>query len=229
MSAPDYWMTEEDVWAAVATARASFVDLVAGLDPADWERPSLCTGWRVHDVAAHLILAPTSSRAALARGLGRALVRGRASFDGMMDLLTREAGARPREEVLALLHAGVASRHLAPGTTSRVALVDALVHAQDVAVALGIDLPAPPLASREAAERVWAVSFPFRARRRLAGFRLVAADVPWQRGEGQQVTGSMTALLLLLTGRPAALAHLDGDGARRLARSFAPHDREELP
>jgi len=39
----------------------------------------------------------------------------------------------------------------------------------------------------------------------------------------------MTALLLLLTGRPAALAHLDGDGAHVLARSFAPHDREELP
>ncbi|QJW38195.1 maleylpyruvate isomerase family mycothiol-dependent enzyme [Cellulosimicrobium protaetiae] len=222
-------MAEEDVWAAIATARNSFVDLVAGLDPADWERPSLCTGWRVHDVAAHLTLAPTSSRAALALGFARALLRGRASFDGMMDILTRDAGTRPREEILAALHAAVGSHHLAPGTTPRVALVDALVHTQDVAVALGIDAPAPPVAAREAAERVWAVSFPFRARQRLAGFRLVAADVSWRRGEGQQVTGSMTALLLLLTGRPAALAHLDGDGARRLARSLAPHDREELP
>ncbi len=228
MSAPDYWMTEDGVWAAVDAARASFVDLVAGLDPADWERPSLCTGWRVHDVAAHLTLAPTSSRAALARGLLTALARGRTSFDGMMDLLTREAGTRPRDDLLAALRASFGSRRLAPGTTPHVALVDALVHTQDVAVALGIDVPAPPVAAREAAERVWAVSFPFRARRRLAGFHLVAADVPWRRGEGQQVTGSMTALLLLLTGRPAALAHLDGDGARRLARSFAPHDREEL-
>jgi len=229
MSAPDYWMTEDGVWAAVTAARTTFVELVGGLGPADWERPSLCAGWRVHDVAAHLTLAPTSSRAALARGLARALLRGRTSFDGMMDLLTREAGTRPREEILDALRAAVGSRRLAPGTNPHVALVDALVHTQDVAVALGIEVPAPPVAAREAAERVWAVSFPFRARRRLAGFRLVAADVPWQRGEGQQVTGSMTALLLLLTGRPAALAHLDGDGARRLARSFGSHDREELP
>jgi uncharacterized protein (TIGR03083 family) len=225
MSAPDYWMTEDEVWAAVALARASFVDLVTGLGPADWERPSLCAGWRVHDVAAHLTLAPTSTRRALVRGL----VRGHGSFDRMMDLLTREAGSRPREDVLATLRATAGSRRLAPGTTPRVALVDALVHTQDVAVALGIEVPAPQVAAREAAERVWAVSFPFRARRRLAGFHLVAADVPWHRGEGQQVTGSMTALLLLLTGRPAALAHLDGDGARRLARSFAPQNREELP
>lgn len=225
MSAPDYWMTQDEVWAAVARARATFVDLVAGLDPAAWERPSLCAGWRVHDVAAHLTLAPTATYGALVRGL----VRGRGSFDRTMDLLTREAGTRPREDVVAALRTTVTSRHLAPGTVPRVALVDALVHTQDVAVALGVPVHAPPVAAREAAERVWAVSFPFRARRRLAGFRLVADDVPWHRGDGQQVTGSMTALLLLLTGRPAALAHLDGDGAHVLARSFAPHDREELP
>jgi len=225
MSAPDYWMTEDDVWAALALARASFVDLVAELDPADWELPSLCAGWRVHEVAAHLTLAPTAGRAALVRGLARAHGR----FDRMMDLLTRQAATRPREQILADLRAAVGSHRLAPGTTSRVALVDALVHTQDVAVALGLDVPAPPVAAREAAERVWAVSFPFRARSRLGGFRLVASDVPWQRGGGPQVTGSMTVLLLLLTGRPAALARLDGLGVGRLARSFAPHHREEPP
>jgi hypothetical protein len=54
------------------------------------------------------------------------------------------------------------------------------------------------------------------APRRLAGYRLVATDEAWTAGAGQQVTGPIDALLLLLTGRPAALAHLSGPGAATL-------------
>jgi uncharacterized protein (TIGR03083 family) len=34
--------------------RAAFTGLLRDLDPADWQRPTVCPGWRVHDVVAHV-------------------------------------------------------------------------------------------------------------------------------------------------------------------------------
>jgi hypothetical protein len=64
------------------------------------------------------------------------------------------------------------------------------------------------------------MSAPFRARRRLTGYQLVATDTRWRVGSGQPVEGPMAALLLLLTGRPAALTQLSGAGAADLAATF---------
>jgi len=71
------------------------------------------------------------------------------------------------------------------------------------------------------AERVWSKSFPFGARRRLHGFRLVATDTSWTAGSGEGVQGPIAALLLVLTGRPAGLSHLHGEGAAALAARFS--------
>jgi hypothetical protein len=58
----------------------------------------------------------------------------------------------------------------------------------------------------------------FHARKKLAGYRLVADDVPWAAGQGRQISGPIGALLLLLTGRPAALPQLSGPGADDLRK-----------
>jgi hypothetical protein len=63
-----------------------------------------------------------------------------------------------------------------------------------------------------AADRVWQRSFPFRARQRLRGLRLIATDVSWTAGAGAPVTGPMESLLLVLTGRSDGLRGLRGDG-----------------
>jgi uncharacterized protein (TIGR03083 family) len=35
--------------------RAAFVAVLQDLTAGDWQRPTVCPGWRVHDVAAHVI------------------------------------------------------------------------------------------------------------------------------------------------------------------------------
>jgi hypothetical protein len=62
----------------------------------------------------------------------------------------------------------------------------------------------------------------FHARKKLAGYRLVAGDAPWVAGHGHEVGGPIGALLLLLTGRPAALPQLSGPGAAGLRELFTP-------
>ena len=35
--------------------RSLLLDLLGGLDPADWDQPTACPGWDVHDLACHLL------------------------------------------------------------------------------------------------------------------------------------------------------------------------------
>jgi uncharacterized protein (TIGR03083 family) len=106
-------------------------------------------------------------------------------------------------------------------TTYRNVLFDVLVHGQDIAIPLGPPRAMPTSAARAVADRVWSTGWPFRAKRRFKGIRFSATDVDWAAGEGHAVTGPIDALLLVLTGRPAALPRLSGPGVELLrARVF---------
>ena len=212
----DARMDDDAVWAAIDRERLDLADLLDSLSDEDWERPSLCTGWRVRDVAAHLALSHTGRRQALVD-----LVRARGSFDRMVrDSACRHATV-PTEQVIAEIRAMAGSRRLAPGITHLEPLLDVLVHGQDIAVPLGRPRTMPVNAAATVATRVWAMGWPlstaFRARTRLRGLELVASDIDWSVGDGARVEGPIQALLLLLTGRTAAIDGLSGSGVDRLS------------
>ncbi|MHA6785929.1 maleylpyruvate isomerase family mycothiol-dependent enzyme [Pseudonocardia saturnea] len=52
-------MGEDVVWRVIDAERSRLVDLLEDLGDADWRTRSLCTGWTVREVAAHLTLANT--------------------------------------------------------------------------------------------------------------------------------------------------------------------------
>ncbi len=81
----------------------------------------------------------------------------------------------------------------------------------------------PAAAAAAAATRAWSMGRPFHAERKLTGFRLAATDHSWQAGQGLAVEGPIAALLLLITGRPAALRQLSGPGAAALLRHSHSH------
>ena len=210
-------MDRDELWTTIDAERVSLADLLAGLSAEEWEHPSLCTGWRVRDVAAHLTL----SHAGLAFAVP-ALVRARGSFDRMVHDTAVRAAAAPTDRLVADLRAMAGSRRHAIGTTELEPLIDVLVHGQDVAVPLGRDRPVPPRAAAVAADRVWSMGWPFWARRRLRGVELVATDSGWRAGAGPVVHGSTGDLLALLTGRPHVLGRLSGPGATVLSAAASP-------
>ena len=57
--------------------------------------------------------------------------------------------------------------------------------------------------------------------RQVEGYRLAATDADWTRGEGPEVAGPISAILLLLTGRTVALEQLTGAGADALRAAVA--------
>jgi uncharacterized protein (TIGR03083 family) len=204
---------QEQAWQAIRTQRLAVADLLESLDAAEWQHPSLCEGWMVQDVAAHLTL----QQLGLLEGLGMF-----ARSPGGMNRVIREAARRQaartsRPEIVARIRASADSRRHNVGVTYRETLIDALVHSQDIARPLGRRLPTPPDAAALAADQVWKKGWPFYPRRRLTGIRLVATDADWAVGEGPEIRGTMGDLLLVLTGRcTAALEDLDGDGLLEL-------------
>jgi hypothetical protein len=60
------------------------------------------------------------------------------------------------------------------------------------------------------------MGWPFGAKRAIKQFRYTAMDVDWTAGDGPEVTGPVDALLLVPTGRPAALPWLLGLGVAAL-------------
>jgi uncharacterized protein (TIGR03083 family) len=210
-------MHTDDVWRAIDAERAGLADLLDELTADEWATPSLCDGWRVRDVAAHLTLSHMPPATAVVEAL-----RARGSFDRMVhDSAVRQA-ALPCEELPRRLRGMVGSRRKVPFVAPLVPLLDVLVHGQDIAVPLGRTRLMPPEAAAAAAQQAWDIAFPFRARKRLAGYRLTATDTDWTVGDGAPVEGPITAILLLVTGRSAAADQLTGDGARSLRR------REEM-
>jgi uncharacterized protein (TIGR03083 family) len=204
-------MDSDELWATVDAQRTSLADLLAGLTPEEWATPSWCAGWRVRDVAAHLALAQVPLAVVLP-----ALLRARGSFDRMVhDTAVARAAATP-EELVEAIRAMIGSRRHATVTTEVEPLLDVLVHGQDIARPLGRDRAVPPAAASTAATRAWRMGWPFWARRRLRGLRLVATDSDWRAGTGVEVTGSTGDLLLLVTGRRQVVTDLAGPGLERL-------------
>ena len=62
-------MSFDALWAAIDTQRLYTADLLDGLTPAEWDAPSLCDGWTVRDVAAHLTLQQLTLGSALTAAL----------------------------------------------------------------------------------------------------------------------------------------------------------------
>jgi uncharacterized protein (TIGR03083 family) len=212
-------MDREQSWQVITEQRLGLAQLLEGLSDAEWEQPSLCAGWRVRDVAAHVAMAPQVP------GVGSMLadaLRARGSLHRLNhDVAVRHA-ARPTSAIVDELRLYADSRRLPVVTNYRNIFFDVLVHAQDIAIPLGRDYPMPYEAARVGASRVWTMGWPFWARRRLRGVRLRATDTDWSAGAGIELRGPIRMLLLLLTGRTAtALPHLSGPGAHTIAERSA--------
>jgi uncharacterized protein (TIGR03083 family) len=197
------------------TQRDGFVETLKALEPEQWWAPSLCSEWRVVDVAAHLAWAPV-----MGAGAG-ALAMARNGFS-MNRMIARSAVAwadRGHDAILSQLRDNARSGATPIGMPPVAALADAVVHGLDVRRPLGLSGQVPVEALAPLADFTLGTPWPMNAvvggsaRRRVAGVRLVATDTDWTHGAGPDVRASAEALLLLLYGRPVDPAELTGDGA----------------
>ena len=211
-------MNDDETWAAIDAHRLRTAELLESLSDAEWRHQSLCEGWTVEDVAAHLTMQQMGLREVLL---------GAIRHPGGMNRMIRQAAKRrahlPRRQIIAEIRGMVGSRRHNIGVTCQETLIDILVHSQDIAKPLGRRLDVDPDAAAVAATRVWSYGGNSKAKVfkgiPLDGFRLSATDMAWSVGAGREIEGPILAILLLLTGRLAALPKLSGDGVAVLSSS----------
>lgn len=206
----------EQTFAMVAAERRQLADLLDGLSQAQWDTPSLCAGWRVREVAAHLLMELTMPMPRLVL----ALARNRFDFDEVADQWARSEACADTD-LAARLRTNAENRFTPPGIGPEGPLTHLVIHGQDIRRPLGLvhDLPAAQanLTLDQLVSR--------KARRlnqgRVDGLSLTSTDTGWTYGEGAGVQGSAAALITTIAGRPAALHELHGDGVGTLRDRFA--------
>nr|WP_296075243.1 maleylpyruvate isomerase family mycothiol-dependent enzyme [uncultured Actinoplanes sp.] len=207
-----------DVRAAIAVERRRIADLVDGLDAAQLDRPSLCGDWTVKQVAAHLLAAVEFSPGAALRTFVRCGFRlHRANAQ-----IAVSVARRPATELADGLRRHAETDFRPPVVGYPGQLTDLQVHGQDMRRPLGLPHGLTPDGLRASLTFLTGGRAPgFTSRRRLSGLRLAASDLPWTWGSGALVTGPAEALMMAMTGRPVALAELDGLGVRTLAHRIS--------
>ncbi|MFE9583175.1 maleylpyruvate isomerase family mycothiol-dependent enzyme [Nocardia sp. NPDC006044] len=187
----------------VTRERAELAELLGTLTEVQWNTESLCVGWRVRDVAAHLLYEVTPPLTYALETL-----RAGGSSDRLNARYVERWRDRPIDELLAAFDTtrrGGFPTRFAP----RIALADTLIHHQDIRRPLGLHrtVPAPHLLM------LLRHPDPFlRPGARMRGLRFAATDVDWGRGSGPTVEGPGEAIVLAVAGRSAALADLGGAG-----------------
>ena len=206
-------MNPDDVWRGIDDQRRRLVDLLEGLSDQEWQHPSLCQGWTVRQVAAHVALQNTSW-SAMPRTVLEVIRAG--GMNDAIQAMARRHAQLPTERIIAEIRERIGVWLPLPMLTYRESAIDYLVHLQDIAIPLGREQAMPVDVAAVAADRVWRSPGMFHARRRFAGYRFVATDTGWSAGRGREVIGPISAILLLLTGRHAGRDRLAGPGADAL-------------
>ncbi len=189
----------------VRDERTELADLLETLTPEQWDAPSLCEGWRVRDVTAHLVEAATMSKAEM---IGAALKTG-FRINTMLDREARRLGSSPPAQLVGTLREIAGSHNLPPGTKPVHLFADVVIHTQDIRRPLGRPREIPAERLRTVANVAATGSG---SKKRLKGLKLRATDIDWSAGAGPEVSGPAEALFMAVSGRPAALADLAGDG-----------------
>lgn len=198
----------DDVWSMVHAERRALITDLEAIEPAGWARPSLCAGWDVHDVVAHLVGSALTTRL----GFVASLARARFDFDRQNARDVRRHRGTSPEQTLERLRA-VAGRTSTPPAPLDSRLVEEVVHGEDIRRPLGLVRAYPQEAVVRALRLQASTPASFGgAREALSRVRLVATDADVSVGAGAEVTGPALSLLLVACGRPVAGHDLSGPG-----------------
>jgi len=200
-----------ELWTMIHEQRQKVSDMLATLSDAEWETPSLCAGWRVRDVVAHMVETHLQTPG---RFMGQFAASG-FRFRSFADKgIARHASQSPAE--LLAQYRDTAPRTTAPPGPKITWLGEALIHGEDVARATGRSLGTSPAALAAVAGFARTTTPLLHGKQRSAGLRLRATDIDWSAGEGPEVSGPAASLILAVTGRKPALADLSGEGLETL-------------
>jgi uncharacterized protein (TIGR03083 family) len=191
---------------AVAAEFGRLADLLDAASDAQWDTPSLCAGWRVREVIAHLTMAARYSEEEFMAELQRC------GFD--FTRLSNEIAARdaslPADELIKNLRSEVMRHWAPPGGGYHGALNHVVIHGLDVTVPLGVPRLAPDETMEVILDDLTQGDGTVRFGVEFAGRRLQATDLDWSFAAGPVLRGAAADLALAICGRSVPPGRLEG-------------------
>ena len=201
-----------ELWGLIHQQREKVGDVLGTLTDAEWESPSLCEGWRVRDVVAHMVETHLMTPP---RFVGMFASSGFRFNTFAANGIARHTSQSPA--ALLAQYRETAPRTTAPPGPKPTWLAEAVIHGEDLARPTGKSVSVAPAALVTVADFARNATPLLHGKQRSAGLRLRATDVDWSTGDGPEVSGPAASLILAITGRKSALADLSGEGLETLS------------
>jgi uncharacterized protein (TIGR03083 family) len=207
----------EDIQTLLDAERDQLVAVLDRLDDSGWRTASLCAGWEVRDVVAHLLMPYELSMPRFFAGMAKARFR----FDTMAYRWARR-DRRSGGELVQALRETAHQRFAVPGAPPEAPLSHLLTHAEDIYLPLGVEHRPGSRAAVVVLDQLVGPRGSRALRPGLVdGLRLIASDTEWTHGSGADVVGPARALVTTIAGRSAALGELTGSGMALLGPRLA--------
>ena len=206
---------DTDLGAAIADEYCALADLLEASEPAVWDAPSLCEGWRTREVVAHMTMPARYAGPAFMAELEAA----GGDFTRLSNTVAARDGALPTVSLLADLRSKLLHGWQPPGGGMQGALTHCVIHGLDITEAVPLDRRVPATRIARVLEIVAGPGTPNHFGVDLSGVELRADDLGWSHGSGAAVTGSAQALALVVCGRLLPAGRLGGEAAGRFSRS----------
>ncbi|MGH3204397.1 MAG: maleylpyruvate isomerase family mycothiol-dependent enzyme [Streptosporangiaceae bacterium] len=198
----------------IAAQRGELAAVLDALPGSGWDQPTLCAGWRVREVVAHVTMPFRYS----GRRFLLELARSRGKFNQMADRVARRDAARMSPAELAeTVRSNIGHPWRPPGGGLAGALAHDVIHGLDITVPLGLAFTIPeqrlrrvlPASANEKTVMFFGTD--------LTGIEFRARDLDWTLGSGTPLTGTAADLLLAMCGRKLPAGRLSGAAAARFS------------
>ncbi|MGH3189245.1 MAG: maleylpyruvate isomerase family mycothiol-dependent enzyme [Streptosporangiaceae bacterium] len=201
-------MTDDaDLQPVVAAELLSLAGLLDEATEGQWDTPSLCEGWRVREVIAHMTMAARYSDDAFMAEMARH------EFDfGRLsnEIAAKDAGL-PTGELVANLRSDVMQHWAPPGGGYRGALNHAVIHGLDVTVPLGVPRRSPDGTIRIVLDDLTQGGMHQHFGTSVDGRSLQTTDLDWSYGSGPALRGTAGDLAAMLCGRTLPAGRIEDE------------------
>lgn len=202
--------TDTELQPTVAAELLALADVLDSLPDERWEEPSMCAGWRVREVVAHMTMAARYPQDAFMAELRDHNF----DFGSLSDAVAARDADLPIADHLANLRSEV-MQHWAPGIGGyRGALTHAVIHGLDITVPLGLPRTSPDDTIRVILDSLTADGGHEHFGTKIDGRSLQATDLDWSHGSGTPLRASAGDLALMLCGRAIPAERVTGEPLR---------------
>ena len=196
-------------WETAGKVRNDFADMIEGLDAEQLQQQSLCAEWTAEGVLAHVTsFVETGFPSFMGTVIGSGF-----DFDKASMKMADKQLKRPVGDVISSLRTKATKSAALPMFPEELTVADTAIHTQDVRRGLGLDGSLDESVQRTVLDFLTThkMATTLVNRPPIDAVRLVATDLDWSFGDGDEITGTAEALMMGLANRDV-LDELDGEG-----------------